>query len=155
MDKCKLNDNTFFKNVDEIISEKSKFILEDLNCQFNTNSNEPDIQATSLIKKSKFEELMLLDSVNESSQQPLSKLQSELLIFHNLNDAKSHEFWIKHGQQIPHLDACYKHLKSVSPTNCAIERMFSQSNMTLNDLRHKLSIETIENILFLKYPCPF
>lgn len=76
-----------------------------------------------------------------------AQLCSELEIFANSNSQNiGDSFWLENKNKLPILFAIYQQLKSVSPSNAGIERLFSKAKLVFSDQRQKFAM--IESFLF-------
>ena len=75
------------------------------------------------------------------------QLESELELFENSTSFLiGDSFWLEHRSKMPILFAIYSQLKSISPSNAAIERLFSKAKLVFSDQRQRF--EQIEAFLF-------
>ena len=129
---------------------ENKFSFE--RTKLDKNSNKVIEVQVNKVKKSKYE--MVMNSVAEqndisehTNEIPIELLlEREIELFQATKSTKIVDsFWLEHQYKMPILFSIYKQLKSVSPTNAVIERLFSKAKLVFSDMRQ--SFDFIEPFL--------
>jgi hypothetical protein len=88
------------------------------------------------------EDLLLKHEITEYFSMPLLPVEDPL------------EWWRQHQTSLPKLARMAFDILSIPATSCEVERVFSQSKLTISTQRHRLMDETIELLVCLKYWLP-
>jgi hypothetical protein len=85
------------------------------------------------------EDLLLKDEITEYFSLPLLPVEDPL------------EWWRQHQTSLPKLARMAFDILSIPATSCEVERVFSQSKLTISTQRCRLMDQTIEQLVCLKY----
>jgi hypothetical protein len=85
------------------------------------------------------EDLLLKDEITEYFSMPLLPVEDPL------------EWWRRHQTSLPKLARMAFDILSIPATSCEVERVFSQSKLTISTQRSRLMDETIELLVCLKH----
>lgn len=85
------------------------------------------------------EDLLSKDELSEYFSMPLLPVEDPL------------EWWRRHQTSLPKLAKMAFDILSIPATSCEVERVFSQSKLTISTQRHRLMDQTIEMLVCLKY----
>lgn len=85
------------------------------------------------------EDISLKDELTEYLSMPLLPVEDPL------------EWWRQHQTSLPKLAKMAFDILSIPATSCEVERVFSQSKLTISTQRHRLMDRTIELLVCLKY----
>lgn len=145
-----MDSDPFFLDILEQLANPKQLLLE-----FISKVNFPiDNQSTVQVnvqpppkKVSKYESAM----EKSTSQVNVTNLESQISKFVSVTTNQTGEAsWAVNKKDMPTLYAIWEHLKSISPSNASVERLFSKAKLIESDLRANILPENLECFLLAR-----
>ena len=81
----------------------------------------------------------------------ISRLKEEKVDFDTIGNVSSIDWWKSYKGSFPILAKLAMRLLSIPATSASCERVFSQAGLTLSKLRTRLGVETVADLMMIKY----